>query len=250
MPLAVTAERFEDLPGALAGLIDTVVHLPPLRERPNDVLPLAAHITSRARGREVEFSQAASRALQNYGWPGNVDQLSRVVVYAANRTDIVDVANLPPEVLSDNTRHLSRIEAFERREIVRVLATGNRTMQEAGPRARDESGDALPQDRSVQHSHRAQGALVLPRAIGSRCRIHSGQGIFAKVVASTQTCVIVHSAMTSRPRLMVNSLQSDVFPGGPIATSTTSSSSKVAGRRKRSSAAATTKSMPWPTIVA
>ena len=77
-PFAVTAERFADIPTALASLVDTVIEVAPLRDRPDDVLPLAAHIARRARGRDVQFSPAASRALRNFGWPGNVDQLHQV----------------------------------------------------------------------------------------------------------------------------------------------------------------------------
>ncbi len=99
---------------ALAGLVDTVVPVPPLRDRPDDVLPLADHIATRTRGREIGFSASASRALQCYDWPGNVDELSRVVSTAAGRADVVDIGQLPPQVLAGNTRHLSRIEAFER----------------------------------------------------------------------------------------------------------------------------------------
>jgi transcriptional regulator of acetoin/glycerol metabolism len=132
VPFAVTAERFEDIPTALAGLIDTIVEVPSLRDRPYDVLPLAAHIAKRARGRDVVISPAACRALQSYGWPGNVDQLARVVAHAANRTDVIDVGSLPPEVLAGPSRHLSRIEAFERGEIIRVLSdAGGLTMVEA-----------------------------------------------------------------------------------------------------------------------
>lgn len=132
VPFAVTAERFEDIPSALAGLVDTVVEVPPLRDRPEDVLPLAAHVAKRARGRDVVVSPAAARALQSHGWPGNVDQLARVVTHAANRNDVVDVGSLPPEVLAGPSRNLSRIEAFERAEIVRVLsARGAPTMAEA-----------------------------------------------------------------------------------------------------------------------
>jgi transcriptional regulator of acetoin/glycerol metabolism len=125
VPFAVTAERFEDIPAALAGLIDTVVEVPPLRDRPEDVLPLAAHIAKRARGRAVVVSPAASRALRDYEWPGNVEQLAGVVAHAANRTDVIDVGSLPPEVLAGTSRHLSRIESFERGEIIRVLSTGS-----------------------------------------------------------------------------------------------------------------------------
>lgn len=132
VPFAMTAERFEDVPSALAGLVDTVVEVPPLRDRPEDVLPLAAHIARRARGRDVVVSPAASRALQSYDWPGNVDELSRVVSHAANRADVIEVGSLPPELLAGSSRHLSRIEAFERGEIIRVLTSRHGpTMAEA-----------------------------------------------------------------------------------------------------------------------
>jgi sigma-54 dependent transcriptional regulator, acetoin dehydrogenase operon transcriptional activator AcoR len=131
VPFAVTAERFEDIPTALAGLVDTVVPVPPLRDRPDDVLPLAQHVAMRARGREIDITPLATRALCGYDWPGNVDELSRVVAHAAVHADVIDIDHLPPQVLAGNTRHLSRIEAFERGEIIRVLNDDGRTMAQA-----------------------------------------------------------------------------------------------------------------------
>lgn len=131
VPFAVTAERFEDIPLALAGLVDTVVPVPPLRDRSDDVLALANHVAKRVRGRELAFTPSASRALRNYDWPGNVAELSRVIAHAAGRADVIDVADLPPQVLAGTTRHLSRIEAFERGEIIRVLGNDGLTMADA-----------------------------------------------------------------------------------------------------------------------
>ncbi len=155
LPFALTAERLEDIPPSLAGLVDTVVEVAPLRERPDDVLPLAAHIARRARGRDVVFSPAASRALLGYGWPGNVDQLARVVSHAANRSDIVDVGGLPSEVLAGSSRHLSRIEAFERGEIIRVLSASGITMHDA---ARD-----LGMSRATLYRKIGQYGIRVPR---------------------------------------------------------------------------------------
>jgi len=131
VPFAVTAERFEDIPAPLAGLVDRVVPVPPLHDRADDVLPLAQHIAMRARGREIDITPSAARALRGYDWPGNVDELSRVVSHAAVHADVIGIDQLPPQVLAGNTRHLSRIEAFERGEIVRVLDDGGLTMAEA-----------------------------------------------------------------------------------------------------------------------
>ena len=131
VPFAVTAERFEDIPAPLAGLVDRVVPVPPLHDRADDVLPLAQHIAMRARGREIDITPSAARALRGYDWPGNVDELSRVVSHAAVHADVIGIDQLPPQVLAGNTRHLSRIEAFERGEIVRVLNDVGLTMAEA-----------------------------------------------------------------------------------------------------------------------
>ena len=131
VPFSMTAERFEDSPAPLAALVETVVQVAPLRERPADVLPLARHAARTARGREVDFTPSAVRALGNCRWPGNVDQLVRTVRAAATRTERVDVRHLPTEVLSDAPRRLSRIESVERDEIVRVLSRPGLTVRQA-----------------------------------------------------------------------------------------------------------------------
>ena len=129
--MSLTAERFEDIPAPLAALVETVVHVPPLRERPDDVLPLARHASRRARGRDIDFTPAAVRALGNCGWPGNVDQLVRVVRSAAARAERIDVRHLPVDVVSEAPRRLSRLELVERDEISRVLGRPGVTVRVA-----------------------------------------------------------------------------------------------------------------------
>lgn len=130
-PWSVTAESFGAIPSGLAPLVDTVIEVPPLRERLEDVMPLSHHVAERTRGRPIDFTPAAERALTTCGWPGNVDQLVRAVRHAAGRADVVDLAQLPSEVLSGSRRRLTRIEAFERDEIVRCLTRPGTTMREA-----------------------------------------------------------------------------------------------------------------------
>lgn len=78
---AVAAGRFrQDL---LFRLNTIEIHLPPLRERPEDIAPLAQHFLARhARhyGKNLEgFDSAALQALRDHAWPGNVRELSHVV---------------------------------------------------------------------------------------------------------------------------------------------------------------------------
>lgn len=156
VPFCVTASRFEAIPPALASLVDTVVTVPPLRERPEDVLPLAHHVGRRVRGRDVSISGAAETALRACGWPGNVRQLAEVVTRAVSHGDAIDVRHLSADVLSATSRRLTRIEAFERDEIVRVLTRPGMSMQEAG--------DELGMSRSTVYRKIAQYGIHVPRA--------------------------------------------------------------------------------------
>lgn len=53
----------------------------PLRERPEDILPLANRLLSTYDGSraEVSFSDCASNALRSHSWPGNVRELDNVI---------------------------------------------------------------------------------------------------------------------------------------------------------------------------
>ncbi|SNS35285.1 GAF domain-containing protein [Rhodococcoides kyotonense] len=131
MPVAMSAETYHDVPSVLANMVTAVASVPPLRDRPDDVLPLARHMASTFRGREVQFSRAAEQALRNYDWPHDAAELARVITRAVNRSDVVDTHVLPTEILAGPARRLSSIEAFEHGEIVRVLSSGRLTMQQA-----------------------------------------------------------------------------------------------------------------------
>ncbi|GAA3365915.1 hypothetical protein GCM10017744_070600 [Streptomyces antimycoticus] len=130
-PFAVTAQRYAAIPDALSPLIDTVVEVPALRLRPDDILPLARHFAHRYRGRAVTFTPAATRALTSYDWPENVRQLRRVVREAAARTDVIDTRHLPAEVFTRSGGHLTRLQLLERDEIVRCLTEPGTTVARA-----------------------------------------------------------------------------------------------------------------------
>ncbi|MFV0436483.1 MAG: phage shock protein operon transcriptional activator [Desulfopila sp.] len=76
-----------------------VLFLPPLRQREEDILLLAAHFAGRMAYElgcdEVpEFSPEAARKLQEYSWPGNIRELKNVVeraVYSADGELIEEV---------------------------------------------------------------------------------------------------------------------------------------------------------------
>ena len=63
------------------------IHLPPLRERPDDIPMLAEYFLERAAprlGRRIcGIGTASMRRLQQYGWPGNIRQLQNVIEQSA-----------------------------------------------------------------------------------------------------------------------------------------------------------------------
>jgi NtrC-family two-component system response regulator AlgB len=117
------------------------VTLPPLRQRPKDVLPLAEHLLAffaRQSGKSVRgFTDEARAAFMRYPWPGNLRELrnalERAVILAAG--DVIGLADLPAQVGAPPRAGVevgSRVslEELEAEHIRRVL-TATATIEEA-----------------------------------------------------------------------------------------------------------------------
>ncbi|MBL36908.1 MAG: phage shock protein operon transcriptional activator [Xanthomonadales bacterium] len=174
----------EDLPSlAAAGrfradLLDRlsfdVITLPPLRERREDVLPLAEHFAmrmSRELGRELfaGFSDSAIRQMHAHGWPGNVRELKNAVERAVYRHDAPDKpiralqldpfespwrpavndkdAETGPKTLPDDLR--GWLDAQERAVVERALAEADGNRKQAARRL----GLSYDQIRGILRKH-------------------------------------------------------------------------------------------------
>jgi DNA-binding NtrC family response regulator len=136
--LRLLAER-HGIEDVLAARLSAVtLHVPPLRDRRGDLVPLIRHLAERA-GRELArprpaFTEAALAALQCYEWPGNVGELWEVLRLLATTVPgrPVEPADLPerfrPQGASAEppTRRLSEVEAVYIREVLASLG-GNRS---------------------------------------------------------------------------------------------------------------------------
>jgi two-component system, NtrC family, response regulator AlgB len=128
----VKAHRFrEDL---FYSLNIISLYVPPLCERPTDILPLAAGMLAAAAIRNhrgnLRLSPEAAAAMTLYRWPGNVRELRNAMEAAAVLCEGETVA-LPalPEVISKNASGVitpplstTSLEEIERQHILRVLA--------------------------------------------------------------------------------------------------------------------------------
>jgi two-component system response regulator HydG len=89
------------------------LHLPPLRERSEDILPLARYFAERAALSQstqcISFSRDAVRLLENYDWPGNIRELENAVVRAVALCDQA----VQPEDLPERVRDFAHARAEE-----------------------------------------------------------------------------------------------------------------------------------------
>jgi DNA-binding NtrC family response regulator len=130
LPAEIAAGRFrEDL---LYRLNTVVIHLPPLRERPEDLEALAhhflAHYTARYRKPLAGFEPPARAALLAHGWPGNVRELAHSVERAVLMSDPSATAitaahlGLQPARGADAPAGALSLEEAEREFIEKALA--------------------------------------------------------------------------------------------------------------------------------
>ena len=78
------------------------ISLPPLRERPEDIEPIAQYLLKQLAGSNVpEITPEAMEALSRYSWPGNVRQLRNTLERAVllSNDNRITTGELPPEVL-------------------------------------------------------------------------------------------------------------------------------------------------------
>ena len=98
----VQQERFrQDL---LYRLNAVRIHLPPLRERKEDIMLLARHMIARVRAASdlpLNFSSEAVEMLEEYRWPGNIRELENAMMRAVALCDhLVRPQDLPEDIRS------------------------------------------------------------------------------------------------------------------------------------------------------
>jgi len=83
-----------------------MIEIPPLSERPEDVIALVNHFLRSMGKASYAVTDPAMRMLQGYSWPGNVRELKSVIERAVSLAEgeRIDVEQLPFEVRSFETR--------------------------------------------------------------------------------------------------------------------------------------------------
>jgi DNA-binding NtrC family response regulator len=100
------------------------IRIPPLRERRDDILPLAADFLREFAGATAELTREAIEALRRYDWPGNVRELRNVLERAlilcdgplieAEHLGLRARPNVPPSNITD-------LDTLEKHAIERAM---------------------------------------------------------------------------------------------------------------------------------
>jgi len=106
------------------------LNIPPLRERREDILPLAnLFITEFARGR-VRLADSTTACLERYAWPGNVRELRNAMERAVllSRSEMILPDHLPARICGSGEQavvpekaELEQLEEIERQAILQAL---------------------------------------------------------------------------------------------------------------------------------
>jgi PAS domain S-box-containing protein len=119
------------------------IHLPPLRERKEDIPILAQHFLKKynlKEGKKIhKFSANTMQALMDYEWPGNVRQLENAISHAVivSQGDIIRGRNLPGflrEAMGESGS--TSLTENERSLILRILRESNWNKHDAARRLR------------------------------------------------------------------------------------------------------------------
>jgi len=106
------------------------IHLPPLRERKEDIPLLVEHFLKKAGGKKA-LTRAALGELTRHDWPGNVRELANVIEVAAvmASTDQIGREDLPVQTPSPHPGKVKTLAELEKEHIRQALSSsaGNKT---------------------------------------------------------------------------------------------------------------------------
>ena len=106
------------------------LHLPPLRERREDILPLASHFIAEFTRGKARFAESVAACLECYPWPGNVRELRNAMERAVllSRSELILPEHLPAKVREQAARaaepdaaNARQLEEIEREAILKTL---------------------------------------------------------------------------------------------------------------------------------
>jgi transcriptional regulator with GAF, ATPase, and Fis domain len=121
------------------------IHLPPLRERPEDIEPLSKHFLrqfiAKSRSKSLNLAEKDVEALRNYSFPGNVRELQNIIERAVimnnsrsedfsiskllNKANVQKKEKTVEKHFDDRIKNYDELKEFERNNILKALKATN-----------------------------------------------------------------------------------------------------------------------------
>jgi two-component system, NtrC family, response regulator HydG len=151
------------------------VHLPSLRERRDDIVPLMDHFRKsfirRHNKPPCNFSPNVIRRFFSYEWPGNIRQLRNFVetMVVLDTDGVLDLDDLPPELLDASSASAASTESISMPKLPASSATGGSggpTLELVGQPLDDIEKWAILETLKLTGDNREEAARIL--GIGAR----------------------------------------------------------------------------------
>ncbi|UCC39080.1 MAG: sigma-54-dependent Fis family transcriptional regulator [Candidatus Aminicenantes bacterium] len=113
------------------------IELPPLKDRMEDILPLAEHFLKKYaeenNKRIKNFSPEVVEFMLNYSWPGNVRELENMIERGVilSKNTAIALGELPQDIIHPAPADGKTIEAVEKNHIISVLEETNGNVSKA-----------------------------------------------------------------------------------------------------------------------
>jgi two-component system, NtrC family, response regulator AtoC len=175
------------------------INVPPLRERPEDILPLADHFLSLERpdGCRPQMSEELKAALRAHSWPGNIRELRNVIEkmrllnsdklsYEADDVEFSgakaapeDVRKPAPAQEQEQTANVAGAQAAATPSVAEILRTGNSSI-----RRRERLRELFREHRVLTRSEVVKVMGMAPATATRDLRALCAEGLVEKVEPS------------------------------------------------------------------
>lgn len=191
LDIRVIASTNKDLPTEIAEgrfrqdlfyrLAVVPIHVAPLRERPEDIIPLALNFIKKYQARHLQnkkLSDDARFALLKYSWPGNIRELENVIQRGLilSSSDLIQAQDLSLPVAHENA---GANNAWSIPTPVPPVCDAIRGVKVHGRLAEYQYIIDLLKQHNGNKSRTAQSLGITPRALRYRLATMRGDGIYA-----------------------------------------------------------------------
>src|SRR5699024_9955319 len=134
------------------------IHIPPLRDRKEDIIPLVYHYFDMYKNiyrKKATMQTDLLDFLQTYSWPGNIRELENMIerIIVTSTSDEIDISALPEQVLQQPKHEEQHQKAVEKQSLQEYLEQIEKTIIEHAKNKHDSTRKAAKHLGLTQSSY-------------------------------------------------------------------------------------------------